>query len=133
MSEKKKILIIDDDRDLVESVKAALEETGAYQVEFETDSTKGRSVAQAIKPDLILLDVLMPKMSGGEVAREIISNPETKDIPLVFFSVIASKTELNVRQGMIGGRPFLAKPVAAEELIRCIERHLKRCDSISTM
>ena len=121
---KRRILIIDDDQDLVESVKAALEETGRYEVESETISSQGVLKARSYHPDLILLDVIMPEVAGNEVARRLQRDPKTKDIPVTYFTVIVSHEEVSKHSGLIGGNRFVAKPVSVDELTRCIEETL---------
>ena len=118
---KKKVLIIDDDRDLIESVKAGLEETGLYSVMGEVGGVKGILTARAFQPDMILLDVMMPDLSGNEVAQNLMDDPLTKHIPVAYFTVIVCKEELESHGGVIGGHRFISKPSTIEELVRSIE------------
>ena len=118
---KKRILLIDDEPSFTRMLKLNLEETGAYEVRAENSGTQGLAAARQFKPDLILLDIVMPDMSGGEVAFEIKNDRNTKDAPVVFLTAAARKNE---DEGIIAGRTLIAKPVTVEEVIDCIERNL---------
>ena len=115
----KRILVIDDDANLNKLLKVCLEEAGSYEVGSETRAEQALSKTREFKPDLILLDVVLGDMDGGEVASRIKDNPETKDIPIVFLTGVITEDE--VQGGTIGGYPFLAKPVSTDKLIQKIE------------
>jgi len=123
---KKKILIIDDEVSFIRLVKLALEETGNYEVRTENKGEKGLSAALEFKPDLILLDVVMPDISGGEVCSQIISAASLKDTPLIFLTAIVKEKEVGPGVGTISGYPFLAKPVSKEKLIKAIEKYIRK-------
>jgi two-component system OmpR family response regulator len=89
----------------------------------ENNSKNAFMAAKEFKPDLILLDVMMPGMDGGDVASELRSDNSLKDIPVVFLTAILKKGEIDSQDGLMGGHPFIAKPVSVEELIKCIEKH----------
>jgi len=118
---KRKILIIDDNNDVVESVKMTLEETGGYEVRGETKAVNGLDVARQFKPDMILLDIIMPGIAGNEVARRLKDDPQTKTIPIAYFSVIVSQDEIKAKSGIIGGNRFIPKPSNLEDLVHSIE------------
>ena len=118
---KKRILLIDDEPSFTRMLKLNLEESGAYEVREENRGRFGLEAARQFKPDLILLDIVMPDMSGGEVACEIEADRTTKDTPIVFLTAAAKKKE---DEGIIAGRTIIAKPVTVEEVIDCIERTL---------
>ena len=117
---KKRILLIDDEPSFTRMLKLNLEETGAYEVKAENSGTQGLAAARQFKPDLILLDIVMPDMSGGEVAFEIENDRNTKNTPVVFLTAAAKKED----EGVISGRTILAKPVTVEEVVDCIEKNL---------
>ncbi len=121
--DKKRILIVDDESGFTRLLKLTLEKTEKYIVLEENDGTLARQVARQFKPDLILLDIVMPKIDGGEVAGQIKNDPQLKDARIVFLTAIVSKNEA-IPGGMIGGLPFLAKPITLEGLIQCIEENL---------
>ncbi|OGW75569.1 MAG: hypothetical protein A2Z72_01470 [Omnitrophica bacterium RBG_13_46_9] len=90
----KKILIIDDEEDFTKPVKLNLEAIGKYVVRAENKGALGPSAVKQFKPDIILLDILMPDMEGNEVAYQIKSDKDTKNIPIVFLTVIAKEDEI---------------------------------------
>lgn len=122
---KKKILIVDDEEDFAKLVKLNLERTGNYEVRVEFQGIKAIVAAREFRPNLILLDILMPGMDGGEVAETIRDDKDLKNIPIVFLTAATTKKEVSSHGGIIGGRPFIAKPVSVEELISCIEKNIK--------
>ncbi|MCK9602954.1 MAG: response regulator [Candidatus Omnitrophica bacterium] len=122
--DKKKILIIDDEVDFTKVVKLNLEGTGKYEVRAENKGSLGLAVTKEFKPDLVLLDILMLDMEGSEVAYQLRSDEETKNIPIVFLTAVIRKKEAEENKGVIGGYPFIAKPVGIDELIEVIERNI---------
>lgn len=118
---KKKILIIDDEEDIVTSLKSILERTGKFEVFATTSPMEGLDIARAKQPDMALLDLLMPEMSGTEVADLLAKDPPTKDCIVVFVSALAEQQDVDKNTGVIGGHQFISKPVEKEELIARIE------------
>ena len=118
---KKKILLIYDEEDFCFFVKLNLEQTGKYEVLTATSGSGGLIMASKELPDLVLLDIIMPEMSGGQVAELLLDNPKTKDIPVLFITAIASRSEVQSQEGVIGGRRFIAKPVTPLELMAKID------------
>ncbi len=118
---KKKILLIDDEEDFCFFVKLNLEQTGKYEVMTATTGSQGLIMASEDPPDLILLDIIMPEMSGGQVAELLLENPKTKDTSVLFITAIASRSEVQSQEGVIGGRRFIAKPVTPLELMAKID------------
>ena len=121
MRRKKKILLVDDEEDFCFFVKLNLEQTGKYEVLTATSGSSGLIMASQELPDLVLLDIIMPEMNGGQVAELLLDNPKTKDIPVIFITAIASRSEVQSQEGVIGGRRFIAKPVTPIELIAKID------------
>jgi two-component system, OmpR family, response regulator len=122
--EQKKILIVDDESAITRLLKLNLENTGAYVVREENEGAKAHDAAREFKPDLILLDVMMPDMDGGDVAAEIQNDPLLKGIPIVFLTAAVRKDELNALGGVIGGFPYIAKPLDVQGVLAVIERQL---------
>ena len=118
---KSRILIIDDEESLTELVKMNLEATGRYEVRAENKGSLGLVAARQFKPDLILLDLVMPDMGGGEVSGQLQSDEDTKNIPIVFLTAIITEDETAARDGVISGHPVIAKPVTTEQLLHVIE------------
>jgi len=126
---KKRILIIDDEKDFCRVVKLNLERTKHYEVLFATDGRSGMEIARKQSPDLILLDIRMPKMSGGEIAEELLDDPSTGNIPIIFLTALVKKDEVAKQSGYISGHPFIAKPVTAQDLIKRIEEEIRLANS----
>jgi len=120
--EKKKILLIDDEQDFTQLVKMNLEATGKYEVKIENRGALGFAAAKQFKPDLILLDILMPDMEGSEVASKLNEDKDTKNIPIVILTAIIKEDEVKESGGFIAGYHFLAKPVSTDKLINMIEQ-----------
>lgn len=118
--EKKRILLVDDEPSFTRILKLCLEKTGFYEVREENKGRMAIAVARQFKPHLILLDVVMPDIDGGEVASAIVADNELKDIPIVFLTAAVAKDE----EGVISGYPFIAKPLNTEEVIERIEKSL---------
>lgn len=121
---KKRILIIDDEAAFVRLLRLNLDGTGRYTVRAETRGLDGLAAVREFRPDLILLDVMMPGLDGGEVAARLREHPAGKDIPIVFLTAAVKKEEVRSRHGLIGGLNYLAKPVELDELITCIDQNL---------
>ena len=123
LGEKRRILIVDDDRESTHVVKVLLERTGRYLVLEENDAAKAHQSAQNFRPDVILLDIMMPGTDGGEVTAQIEADPELQSTPIIFLSALVTKGE--AKGGLrIQGHPYLAKPINIPELINGIEENL---------
>jgi DNA-binding response OmpR family regulator len=125
MATKKKVLIVDDEPNITEVLKMNLEASGEFEVLVENAPANALSAARQFKPDLILLDVMMPGTDGGQVAAQMNADPLLKPIPIVFLTAAVTKDEAEILSDRIGGYPFIAKPVGIEELIASIKKHLR--------
>jgi CheY-like chemotaxis protein len=123
---KQRILVVDDEPGLTWMIKLTLEKTGRYEVRTENLGIKAIEAAREFKPDLILLDVLMPGMLGSEIAEQLEQDPELRAIKVVFLTAVVSKEDVQRAHGQIGGREFIAKPISAEDLCRVVEAKLRR-------
>jgi len=121
--EKRRILIVDDDADSTHLVKILLEKTGGYVVLEENDSAVAHQSARTFRPDVILLDIMMPKTDGAEVAAQIEADPELQGTPIIFLTALITKPETNTGLRIEGHRS-LAKPINIPELIDHIEESL---------
>jgi CheY-like chemotaxis protein len=120
---KRRILIVDDDSNSTHLVKILLERSGPYLVLEENDPTKADQTAHSFKPDVILLDIVMPKIDGGELATQIEADSELRDTPIIFLTALVTHSE--TKSGLhIQGHPLVAKPISIPELIDAIEKHL---------
>ncbi|HEX8296859.1 MAG TPA: response regulator [Chthoniobacteraceae bacterium] len=117
----KRIFIVDDESGFTRLLKLTLERTGRYLIREENDGTKAWLAAREFAPDIIFLDIVMPKIDGGEVAQKIRSDPSLAHVPIIFLTAIVSERETSRE---IGGFPFLSKPVSLEAITACIEEHL---------
>jgi two-component system, OmpR family, response regulator len=123
-TEKKRILAVDDQASNTRLLKLYLERTNDYVVREENDAKAALSAAEEFQPHLILLDVMMPGMDGGELAACFQANPKLKAVPIVFLTAVVTKREVEAGGGQVGGHPFLAKPVVLSELLACLKHHL---------
>ena len=124
MAPKKKILIIDDEKGFTSMLQLNLESMGEYEVRVENSSERVVQVAIQFQPDIILLDVIMPKFEGPDVVHEIRSNEILKNIPVIFLTATVTKDEVDAQGGKIGGHPFVAKPSSLDVLIASIRLNL---------
>lgn len=124
--QKKRILLIDDEPDVTGLLKLNLENTGAYEVREENRAEHALATVRTFKPDLIILDIMMPNVDGGEVAAQLKADKALKETPLVFLTAMATKKEAEEMGGTIGGHPFIAKPANLKELEELIEKQLRK-------
>jgi two-component system OmpR family response regulator len=122
-TDKKRILVVDDQPQNTQLLKAYLERN-QYVVKEENDARAALAAAEEFKPDLILLDVMMPGVDGGELAARFKASPKLKGIPIVFLTATVTKAEVNAVGGLIGGDRFLAKPLVLTEVLACLEQCL---------
>jgi CheY-like chemotaxis protein len=117
---KTRVLIVDDDVNLSRLSAMILENSGLYEVLTERDSTRALHVARQFRPQLMLLDVDMPDMTGGDVAGEASCDPILRHVPILFLTGLLSKAETGNKEVDCGGMMFLAKPVAPEVLLESV-------------
>ena len=123
--------MIDDEQEICDLIKSILEHTGRFEVIISTRAQEGIQLARVHKPDLILLDVMMPDMEGTEVARVLCEDEQTKAITIVFVTAIAiplaflaslvQNEELKQKAIPAGGHYFIQKPVSPKELIQRLD------------
>ncbi len=121
--DKKKILIIDDEKDFTQLVKTVLEGTNRFEVFSENEGARGIESAKENQPDLVLLDLIMPDIEGSYVAARLKQEEKTKGIPVVFLTAAITPEEETDRAGIIGGNPFIAKPISIRNLIDVIDKY----------
>jgi CheY-like chemotaxis protein len=124
MGEIKKILWVDDDDTILDVFKLKLEKTGRFQVTVTSDGSRIVALAMEIKPDLIVTDIKMPFVDGADLANMLKKAEGTKNIPLLFFSSLVSKNEMDATGGFIGGRHMASKSASVEEIIAKIDSML---------
>ncbi len=120
-----KILVAEDEADIRELVAFSLENIGGFQVVKARNGAEAVQVARAEIPDLILMDVRMPRMTGVEACAKLKTIPETKDIPIVFLSAMGQEQE--IQQGMdVGATEYVLKPFAPDVLMAKVREILGR-------
>src|SRR4051812_6116018 len=100
---RKRILVVDDNASDTQLLKRFLEETDEFKVREENDPKAALSTAEKFEPHLILLDVLMPEMDGGELAASFKANPQLKAVPIVFLTSKLTREQVAHCAGRIGG------------------------------
>ena len=121
---KKRILIVDDETSITQLLRLNLEKSGQYTVRTENSADVVLSALQEFKPDVILLDVMMPGMDGGTLAEKIRATRAFRSTPIVFLTAAVKQEELDARNGVIGGFPYIAKPLNIKGVISIIEKLL---------
>ena len=123
--DKKKILVIDDEEDFLTIVKLNLESTGRYDVMTLFTGQDVLATAEDYNPDIILLDMLMPKVKGLEVCDLLKTSEKVKDVPVIIISALEKEDdkESAYEKGVIG---YLTKPVDKETLITEINKVLNK-------
>ena len=120
VGQKKRVLVVDDERHIVRLVQVNLERQG-YEVLTAYDGVECLEKAKAEKPDLIILDVMMPRMDGFEALQRLKSDPETGQIPVIMLTARAQ--DRDVLQGyQYGADLYLTKPFSPLELISLVKR-----------
>ncbi|MDD4899606.1 MAG: response regulator [Candidatus Omnitrophica bacterium] len=118
---KSKVLVIDDEKDFVKITKLNLEETGAYEVMGLLSAKELISQVHSFKPDVILLDLLMPVIGGLEACQMLNNDPIGKGIPIIVLSALDKKAD-KVRAYKEGVVEYLVKPIDKKDLIAKIEK-----------
>lgn len=127
---KRRILIIDDDGNSTHLIKVLLERTGVYLVLEENDAIKAHQAARDFKPDVILLDIMMPGTDGGDVAAQIEADLDLQRTPIIFLTGLVTKAEAKAILSF-QWHPVLAKPINIPELINAVEENLPRASCVS--
>ncbi|MEW6659204.1 MAG: response regulator [Thermodesulfobacteriota bacterium] len=123
----KYVLIVDDDPDLVETVSMILESKG-YEVGKAYDGIEGEEAVKKRRPDVLVLDVMMPRKNGYQLCKELKANQATKGIPVVLLTAVGEAvptTTYSHAEGMaVEAEDFIPKPVDAATLVEAVERLL---------
>lgn len=122
---KHRILLVDDEPAFTRVMRNYLEATGQYEVRMENDPAKVVNAALEFAPDLVILDVIMPDIDGGEVAAQMREHPRLREVPIVFLTAIVSKDFVGDHGQEIAGQTYLAKPIDARELVECVQKKLR--------
>jgi two-component system alkaline phosphatase synthesis response regulator PhoP len=129
MEKRARILLVDDDIDFVESTKTVLE-SKPYEVIVASDGDEGLKKAREEKPDLIILDVIMPVKDGFTAADQLKKDPELSRIPTIMLTAFSEKhaaASMPVSRGLtLEAEDYIEKPVTPNELLARVEKQLKK-------
>jgi CheY-like chemotaxis protein len=118
---KKKILVVDDEPHMIELVKAILNEEG-YDVTTASDGKEGLQVLEKLKPDLVILDMMMPGMSGREVCEKIRANPKTKGLKVAFLTVARFSEVGKQELDKMHVSDYITKPFENADLVKRVKK-----------
>ena len=119
---KKKVLLVDDEKSFTNLLRLNLEQTGTYDVRVVNWSEDALPAAREFKPDVVLLDIIMPRLPGGNVVAQFEADSELKNTPIVFLTAAVQRSRLEEMDGIISNHPCLAKPSSLDEIIAMIEK-----------
>ncbi len=121
---KKKVLVVDDDPDFVDAVKSVIE-GGGYEVDVAYDGKEGLEKVAQSRPDVIILDVMMPVMNGHEACKKLKEDPATAEIPIIMLTAVASRVTSSTytHRDMLesDAEDYIPKPVEPEVLLQRIK------------
>lgn len=123
--DKKRVLLIDDEADFTELLKLTLSKLG-YEVASENCPNRALATARNFLPDIVFLDVIMPGMSGAQVACQLRADRILKSTPVIFLTATVDREEVQGAVGKIDNHAVMAKPPSTDELVECIERFLSK-------
>src|SRR5882672_2308233 len=121
---RKRILVVDDEVSFTRLLKLNLEQTDEYEVRAESRAEEAVAAARAFHPDLILLDIMMPRMTGSDVAARLQADVRLRATPIVFLSAAVRGELAGESEETPGGPVFISKPASVEEVLSGIERRL---------
>lgn len=123
----KKIMVVDDEIYYMELVKMTLEDTGRFEVALVADGTRVLEAARDFEPDLILLDIVMPGIDGGDIAAQLRLDRKLGKVPILFVTALVSSSESTEGGAVVrrGGRCMLSKPVHSKVLIQAIDAAIR--------
>lgn len=124
--ESYKILLVDDEPDILDFLRYNLQKEG-YQVFTANDGVEGLKTAEAARPDLVILDIMMPRMDGVELCRELRNRPEFANL-LIIFLTARDEDYSQIAALDIGGDDYITKPIRPRVLLSRIKAMLRRLD-----
>ena len=120
MGQKRSILLVDDDVDSSQMVKMILEKTGLYAVSICNRGSEAFQIIQDTRPELVLLDIMMPDADGTDIADRIRKEKSLALTKIVFMTSLVSQNEV-LNHSMIGGHAFISKPISSENLLQRVK------------
>lgn len=124
MGKKRSILVVDDDVDASQMAKMILEKTGLYVVNICNRGSEAFKIIQDTRPELVLLDIMMPGADGTDIAARIQNDKSLASIRVVFMTSLVSQKEVS-SHSVIGGHPFISKPISSEVLLERVKGFFK--------
>ncbi len=118
----KNILIVDDEQDIVESIKFVLEASG-YSCYTAFDGEEGLRLAKEIMPDLIILDVMMPKINGYKISRLLKYDSKYKNIPILMITARSQEEDKLIGEET-GADEYITKPFDLDDVLKQVEKYL---------
>ena len=120
MGHKRSILVVDDDVDASQMAKMILEKTGLYAVSICNRGSEAFKIIQTTRPELVLLDIMMPDADGTDIADQIQKDKSLAFARVVFMTSLVSQQEVS-KSSVIGGHPFISKPISGEVLLERVK------------
>ncbi|HYD57864.1 MAG TPA: response regulator [Burkholderiales bacterium] len=116
---KPRILVVDDDEAVLEFMRAKL--SARYTILGTTDPQQVLALARSERPQLILCDIEMPGLDGGDLSAALYAQDDLRDIPVLFLTALVSQEDLRAQQGQLGGRAAISKEAPVAELMARID------------
>ncbi len=124
MAQKKRVILLEDEEDIAALIKLQADISG-YNLHVETDGVNGLKAIEREKPDLVVLDIMLPGLNGFDVCRRMKTNPDLKKIPIIIIS--AKSDELDMVLGLeLGADDYVAKPFSPKVLFSRVKAVLRR-------
>ena len=124
MTERHKLLVVDDDEAMIDYLHAKLGDR--YDIVSTNAPENVLGLARSERPNLILCDINMPGMDGGDVSKALHAHPEVRTIPVLFLTALISPSELKQTGQQIGGRAAISKQAPLEDLAKRIQQLIDR-------
>jgi len=125
-NDQSRILIVDNSSQFTRSARLLLEQTGNYVACAVNDPRRALETARSFKPDLVLVDLIMPQADGSEVAAQLEADWALHSVPIVFVTTLITPEEARAGR-RIDGHRIVAKPVRSSDLLRIVEENLPCC------
>ena len=123
---EKKILIIDNEPELTNVLKIALEGLGGFRVHTENNPLLAVTAAKQFGPDLIVLDIKMPELDGADVVIQLKDEPGLSETPILFLTGAVSTPEIVKYGSKVGGLRFLPKTIRLDAMVTCLNEILRK-------
>ena len=122
---EKKVMLADDEEELLALVSATLEGSEGFKILLAQDGAEALEMARREKPDLLFLDIMMPKLNGYEVCRELKKDPATASITIIMLTALAQDSE-RIKAMEAGADGYLTKPFSPTALLNKVEEILEK-------